>query len=71
VSTAPFLVDLLDIRVIEYGLGYQLGISTECILCQTCITVCPHNALKLAFGLDLGGKELLRERLKAGMAQGK
>jgi hypothetical protein len=29
-------------------------------LCQTCITVCTQDALKLSFGFDLGGKELLR-----------
>jgi formate hydrogenlyase subunit 6/NADH:ubiquinone oxidoreductase subunit I len=37
-------------------------LSTECSLCQTCITVCAQDALKLSFGFDLGGKELLRER---------
>jgi formate hydrogenlyase subunit 6/NADH:ubiquinone oxidoreductase subunit I len=37
-------------------------LSTECSLCQTCTTVCARDALKLSFGFDLGGKELLRER---------
>ena len=61
----------MDIRISEYVRNNRRVLSTECILCQTCIIVCPQNALKLAFGLDLGGHELLRERSKAGMAQGK
>jgi ferredoxin-type protein NapH len=52
----------MDIRISEYVLNKQRVLSTECILCQTCITVCPQDALKLAIGLDIGGKELLRER---------
>ncbi len=36
-------------------------LSTECSLCQTCVTVCARDALKLAFGFDLDGKELLGE----------
>ena len=51
----------MDIRISDYILGDQRVLSTECTLCQTCITVCPQDALKLSFGLDLGGKELLRE----------
>jgi formate hydrogenlyase subunit 6/NADH:ubiquinone oxidoreductase subunit I len=58
----------MDIRISEYVRNNQRVLSTECILCQTCITVCPQNALKLAFGLDLGGKELLRERSTANRA---
>jgi ferredoxin len=46
----------------DYVLNHQRVLSTECSLCQTCITVCPQQALKLSFGFDLGGKELLRER---------
>lgn len=51
----------MDIRISDYILGDQRVLSTECTLCQTCITVCPQDALKLSFGFDLGGKELLRE----------
>jgi polyferredoxin len=53
----------MDIRIPEYIKGGQRVLSTECSLCQTCITVCTPEALKLSFGFDLGGKELLRERL--------
>ena len=53
----------MDIRVSDYVLNNQRVLSTECSLCQTCITVCTQDALKLSFGFDVGGKELLRERL--------
>ena len=52
----------MDIRVPEYILNNQRVLSTECSLCQTCITVCAKDALKLSFGFDLGGLDLLRER---------
>jgi len=51
----------MDIRVPEYILNNERVLSTECSLCQTCITVCAPDALKLSFGFDMGGKELLRE----------
>ena len=52
----------MDVRISDYILNDQRVLSTECSLCQTCITVCAKDALKLSFGFDLGGKELLRER---------
>jgi ferredoxin-type protein NapH len=52
----------MDVRISDYIQNAQRVLSTECSLCQTCITVCPKNALKLSFGFDLGGKDLLRER---------
>ncbi len=52
----------MDIRISDYILHDQRVLSTECSLCQTCITVCAKDALKLSFGFDMGGKELLRER---------
>ena len=57
VKTCP-----MDIRIPEYVKNGQRVLSTECSLCQTCITVCAKDALKLSFGFDLGGKDLLRER---------
>lgn len=53
----------MDIRVPDYIKNGQRVLSTECSLCQTCITVCAPEALKLSFGLDLGGRDLLRERI--------
>ena len=57
VKTCP-----MDIRIPDYILNGERVLSTECSLCQTCITVCGKDALSLSFGLDVGGKELLRER---------
>lgn len=55
----------MDIRIPEYLHAGQRVLSTECSLCQTCLTVCTRDALKLSFGFDVGGKELLRERTTA------
>jgi polyferredoxin len=53
----------MDIRIPEYVHDGQRVLSTECSLCQTCISVCAKDALKLSFGADMGGRELLRERV--------
>ena len=55
----------MDIRVPEYILNHERVLSTECSLCQTCITLCAPEALKLSFGLDVGGKEFMRPRGQA------
>jgi polyferredoxin len=52
----------MDIRIPDYIREGKRVLSTECSLCQTCVSVCPQQALKLSAGLDLGGKELLRRR---------
>jgi polyferredoxin len=52
----------MDIRISDYILNNQRVLSTECSLCQTCVTVCARDALKLSFGWDVGGGDLLRER---------
>lgn len=52
----------MDIRIPDYIMNGERVLSTECSLCQTCITVCARDALKLSFGFDLGGKDLLREK---------
>jgi polyferredoxin len=52
----------MDVRIPDYIRNGERVLSTECSLCQTCITVCAKDALKLSFGFDLGGKDLLRER---------
>lgn len=50
----------MDIRILDYIRDGQRVRSTECMLCQTCITVCSRDALKVSFGMDVGGRELLR-----------
>jgi ferredoxin-type protein NapH len=52
----------LDIRVSDYILDKKRVLSTECTLCQTCTTACHRDALKLSFGFDLGGREMLHEK---------
>jgi polyferredoxin len=52
----------MDVRVSDYILNSQRVLSTECSLCQTCITVCAQDALKLSFGFDISKQDLLRER---------
>lgn len=52
----------MDVRISDYILNNQRVLSTECSLCQTCITVCVQDALKLSFGLDASKQDLLRER---------
>ena len=47
----------MDIRVKDYIMAGERVLSTECNLCLTCISSCPHNSLKLSLGLDKGGKE--------------
>ncbi|HEX2915514.1 MAG TPA: 4Fe-4S dicluster domain-containing protein [Chloroflexia bacterium] len=56
------LVCPMDVNVADYVKSNRRVLSTECILCQDCITACPHEALNLSFGLDLGGKEWLHTR---------
>ncbi len=52
----------MDIRIPDYIHDGTRVLSTECSLCQTCITVCAKDALKLSFGTDLGGRDYLRIR---------
>ena len=53
----------MDVRISDYILNNQRVLSTECSLCQTCITVCAQDALKLSFGFDISRKDLLRQRI--------
>lgn len=55
----------MDVRILDYLRHGDRVLSTECMLCQTCITVCARDALKVSFGLDRGGEELLRPRLQS------
>jgi polyferredoxin len=55
----------MDIRVHEYTRAGQRVLSTECILCQSCVTACAKQAIQLNFGLDVGGDEKLQVRAAA------
>lgn len=52
----------MDINILEYINNGQRVLSTECIFCMTCTTVCPDNLLEETFKLDIGGKERIRRR---------
>jgi polyferredoxin len=52
----------MDIRISDYLQRGERVLSSECVLCQACIAVCPEQALTLSFGLEGRGPELLRER---------
>ena len=52
----------MDINIPEYLKNGERVLSTECILCQTCSTVCPEKNLSMTSKLDLGGKEILQRR---------
>jgi len=49
----------MDIRIREYTRnGLRVG-STECIICQTCISSCPKKVLGLSIGVDMGKADYL------------
>lgn len=50
----------MDIKVNDYTQQNTRVLSTECSLCQTCISVCTQDALKISFGFDIGGQEYIR-----------
>lgn len=55
----------MDVQVSAYVAAGERVTSSECILCQACISVCPEQALSLSFGLDAAGRDRLNERGKA------
>lgn len=52
----------MDIQISEYIKQGTRVLSTECILCETCVNTCPTEALYISSKRDLGGKEYLREK---------
>lgn len=52
----------MDIQITEYIKQGTRVLSTECILCSTCVNTCPTEALYSSFKRDRGGKEYIRER---------
>lgn len=47
----------MDINIMEYVMHGERVLSTECIFCLTCTTVCPEAILNDTFKIDIGGKE--------------
>ncbi|MCP3899015.1 MAG: 4Fe-4S binding protein [Desulfobacteraceae bacterium] len=52
----------MDINIMEYVNNGQRVLSTECIFCMTCTTVCPDGILDDTFKMDIGGKENILRR---------
>ena len=52
----------MDIRIADYIARGERVLSSECILHQACLSVCPEQALTLSFGFDAGALERLRVR---------
>jgi len=52
----------MDIEIHEYIQQGKRVLSTECIICQTCTTVCPQNAISMTCKFDMGGKEIIRRK---------
>jgi polyferredoxin len=52
----------MDINIQEYVRRGERVLSTECIFCLTCTTVCPEGTLDDTFKMDIGGKELIHRR---------
>ncbi len=52
----------MDINIMEYVNHGNRVLSTECIFCLTCTTVCPEGILESTFRMDVGGLEHLQRR---------
>ncbi len=52
----------MDINIMEYVNKGERVLSTECIFCLTCTTVCPEGILDDTFKMDFGGKEHIQRR---------
>lgn len=50
----------MNIKISEYIQNGKRVLSTECVFCLTCTTVCPEGILKDTFKLDIGGKEYIQ-----------
>jgi ferredoxin-type protein NapH len=61
----------MDIRIPDYIGAGQRVLSTECILCNTCVSTCPTNTLAVSWGLDMGGPEQLQVCAPASTMRGR
>ena len=53
---------LMDIKLLSYARDGKRVLSTECILCDTCLHICPTGAIETTKGFDIGLKELINMR---------
>ena len=52
----------MNINIMEYVNNGRRVLSTECIFCLTCTTVCPEGILRSTIKMDIGGKEILERK---------
>jgi len=52
----------MDIKIMEYVNYGKRVLSTECIFCLTCTTVCPAGILESTFRMDVGGIEHIQRK---------
>jgi polyferredoxin len=45
---------LMDIKLLDYSRKGQRVLSSECVLCNTCINICPTDAIKSTKRFDVG-----------------
>jgi ferredoxin-type protein NapH len=55
----------MGIKILEYADANQRVLSSECILCNTCVNVCSTHAIRLSAGFDAGWRERLKFAEKA------
>lgn len=56
----------MNIKITDYKKLHKRILSTECILCNTCIDSCPQNALSMNIKYDYSFQEYLRYSEKSG-----
>lgn len=52
----------MDINIMAYVNNGERVLSTECIFCLTCTTVCSEGILDDTLKMDIGGKEHIQRR---------
>ncbi len=52
----------MDINIMNYVLNGERILSSECVFCLTCTSVCPETILTGSFKVDIGGKERIKRR---------
>jgi polyferredoxin len=53
---------LMDIKLLEYAHNNNRILSSECVLCDSCVNVCPTEAIKTTWRLDVGWRELIGKK---------
>ncbi len=53
---------LMDIKLLDYARNGQRILSTECVLCDSCLNNCPTGAITTSTRFDFGCRELIRMR---------